>query len=227
MKIHKAGAGTLTIIFLVLFTINFLAIYFTHAGSILNNVIMWPSVVVMVIALQFFRNPKRRIVESEFVFLSPADGTVVVVEPTAENEYFKDKRLQVSIFMSLWNVHINRYPVTGPITYFRHHQGKYLVARHPKSSEENERTSIVIKHQNGTEILFRQIAGYVARRIIAPLTEGEQAHQGKEFGFIKFGSRVDIFFPLDTKLRVQMGDKVQAGISVIADMKKASETGNA
>ncbi len=169
--------------------------------------------------LQFFRNPKRSIANADdrLVF-SPADGKVVVIEETEETEYFNEKRLQVSIFMSIWDVHLNRNPVSGKVTYRRHHPGKYLVAWHPKSSSENERMTTVYDTGKG-EILVRQIAGAVARRIRNYLQVGQQVAQGSEMGFIKFGSRVDIFLPLDAKVQVQIGQHVQGNADVIAHLK--------
>ena len=150
--------------------------------------------------------------------LSPADGEVVAIEEVEEPEYFKDKRIQVSVFMSVWNVHSNRWPVSGKVVYFRHHEGKYLLAAHPKSSTDNERTTIAVRTKDSIDIMFRQIAGFMARRIVAPLHEGDTAKQGQQFGFIKFGSRADIFLPLGTKIRVKIGDKVKGGLDIIADM---------
>ena len=178
------------------------------------------SLFLVFLVLQFFRNPKRNIVENEYVVLSPADGKVVAIEETEEPEYFKDKRIQVSIFMSVWDVHANRWPIAGKVTYFQHHQGKYLMAAHPKSSTLNERTTIALHTEKGFEMMFRQIAGIMARRIVAPVKEGDRAKQGKQFGFIKFGSRVDMFFPLGTKICVNIGDKVKGGLDIIADVPK-------
>jgi len=148
---------------------------------------------------------------------APADGKVVVIEETMESEYFNDKRLQVSIFMSPLNVHVNRNPISGIVNYIKHHEGKYLVAWHPKSSSENERTTVVIEN-DGAEVLLRQIAGAVAKRIVNYLEEGEQVIQGKDMGFIKFGSRVDLFLPIDTKLNVKIGDKVKGNRTIIASL---------
>jgi len=148
---------------------------------------------------------------------APADGKVVVIEETMESEYFNDKRLQVSIFMSPLNVHVNRNPISGIVNYIKHHEGKYLVAWHPKSSSENERTTVVIEN-DGAEVLLRQIAGAVAKRIVNYLEEGEQVIQGKDMGFIKFGSRVDLFLPIDTKLNVKIGDKVKGNRTIIATL---------
>ena len=164
----------------------------------------------------FFRNPNRDVLlTSETVVLAPADGRVVVIEETEEREYFKDRRLQVSIFMSPTNVHVNRSPITGVVNYFRYHQGKYLVAWHPKSSEQNERTTVVIGNSHA-EILLRQIAGAMAKRIVSYFDEGAEVEQGVDIGFIKFGSRVDLFLPLGTRLEVEIGDKVKGNVSVLA-----------
>lgn len=164
----------------------------------------------------FFRIPSRTFVSGEGKIMSPCDGKVVVIEETEEGEYFKDRRLQVSIFMSPLNVHVNRYPISGVVQYVKYHAGKYLVAWHPKSSTENERSTIVVKN-NRIEILIRQIAGAVARRICIYAKPNVQAVQNEELGFIKFGSRVDLFLPIGTKMKVKIGDVVQNGISEIAE----------
>jgi phosphatidylserine decarboxylase len=165
----------------------------------------------------FFRIPARTFTQGEQLLISPCDGKVVVIEETHESEYFKDQRIQVSIFMSPLNVHVNRYPLSGTVQYARYHKGKYLVAWHPKSSTENERTTIVVKSSKA-EILIRQIAGAVARRIVMYSKEGDSAAQNAELGFIKFGSRVDLFLPLGTKINAKIGDVVQGGIDVIATL---------
>lgn len=171
--------------------------------------------IVAAFMLRFFRVPNRPMKEAPNAILSPCDGTVVIVQEVEETEYFKDKRLQVSVFMSVNNVHINWVPMSGIIKYFRHHQGQYLVAWHPKSSEKNERTTFVL--DNGkTEILFRQIAGYVARRIVTYVDEGNRVFQNQQLGFIKFGSRMDLFLPLNTEICVKKGDKVRGTETVIA-----------
>lgn len=174
------------------------------------------SVVLFLTVLQFFRNPPRLVpIEDDSIVYAPADGKVVVIEEAIETEYFKDKRLQVSIFMSPVNVHVNRNPIGGEVKYNAYHPGKYLVAWHPKSSTENERTTVVI--DNGkTEILLRQIAGALAKRIKNYLEVGQSVRQGEDFGFIKFGSRVDLFLPLDTKVEVELNQKVKGNKSVIA-----------
>lgn len=173
---------------------------------------------LLLFSIQFFRNPKRIIktIDDSKIYAS-ADGKVVVIEETEELEYFKDKRLQVSIFMSPLNVHANRVPVSGTVQYAKYHEGKYLVAWHPKSSTENERTTTVIKTKNGQEILVRQIAGAMARRIKHYMTEGQSVQQGDELGFIKFGSRSDIFLPLGTKVTVELDQMVKGNIDIIAE----------
>jgi phosphatidylserine decarboxylase len=173
---------------------------------------------VYLLILQFFRNPIFQISKNETQVLAPADGKIVVIEDTEETEYLKSKRKQISIFMSPLNVHVNRMPVGGTITYYRYHAGKYLAAWHPKSSTENERTTVVARMANGTEILFRQIAGAVARRIRCYVKEGQPVDQGQEFGFIKFGSRVDVFVPVNAKVTVKIGDVTKGGRTVIAEL---------
>lgn len=222
MSIHKEGYATIAIVVVFVIIVNILVFKFLADYAWLAWLLQLGSVFLLFLVLQFFRNPDRNVVENDYVVLSPADGKVVTIEETDEPEYFKDKRLQVSIFMSVWDVHANRWPIAGKVTYFKHHQGKYLMAAHPKSSTLNERTTIAVRTEKGYEIMFRQIAGIMARRIVAPLQEGDTAKQGQQFGFIKFGSRVDLFFPLGTKVRVQVGDKVKGGLDVIADVAKIS-----
>lgn len=175
--------------------------------------------VVLAIIVWFFRVPVRSAKHGALDVVSPCDGRVVVIEEVHEPEYFKDKRLQVSIFMSPLNVHINYHPINGSTTYYKYHPGKYLVAWHPKSSTENERSTVVVKHPSHGEVLFRQIAGALARRICTYSREGTPAVQGSEFGFIKFGSRVDLFLPLNAAVQVKLGDTVQGATSVIAQFK--------
>jgi phosphatidylserine decarboxylase len=174
---------------------------------------------IFILIVQFFRNPRRTIevVDNNLVY-APADGKVVVIEEALESEYFKDKRLQVSIFMDPLNVHVNRNPISGIVKYFKYHEGKYLVAWHPKSSTENERTTVVIR-DNEREILLRQIAGALARRIKVYVKEGDVVTQGEDFGFIKFGSRVDLFLPLNTQVEVKLEEKVVGNKTVIAKLK--------
>ena len=171
----------------------------------------------LIIVLQFFRNPKRVTEINDHQIIAPVDGKVVVIEEVEEPEYFKEKKLQVSIFMSPINVHVTRYALSGVVKYSKYHPGKYLVAWHPKSSTENERTTIVIKNKTFGEVLYRQVAGALAKRIVNYAEQGEKVIQGTDAGFIKFGSRVDVFLPLDTKLAVKIGDKVKGGVQVIAE----------
>lgn len=171
----------------------------------------------LILILQFFRNPKRITQINDNQIIAPVDGKVVVIEEVEEPEYFKGKRLQVSIFMSPINVHVTRYALSGVVKYSKYHPGKYLVAWHPKSSTENERTTIVVENKSFGPVLYRQIAGALAKRIVNYAVEGEQVIQGTDAGFIKFGSRVDVFLPLNTKLNVKIGDKVKGGVQVIAE----------
>lgn len=216
MTIHKEGYTSIALCILVIFVLNALVVWLWPDSSVIKWLVYVVSFVLLVTILQFFRNPRRRIVPQENIVLAPADGKVVVIEEAEETEYFKDKRLQVSIFMSPVNVHINRNPVSGRVSFFKYHPGKYLVAWHPKSSTLNERTTIAVQAAQGPEILFRQIAGALARRIVWYVKENDEVKQGEEFGFIKFGSRVDIFLPLGTQVKVAIGDKVTGGISQIA-----------
>ena len=202
----------------VLVAINMAIIYYWPTMVILQNLTILGSIIFYLLILQFFRNPKVIINEGANLVLAPADGKVVVVEKTTENEHFNDERIQISIFMSPINVHINRTPVAGRVKYFKYHPGKYLVAWHPKSSTENERTSMVLTMANGVEILVRQIAGAMARRIKWYVKEGHSLTQGQEFGFIKFGSRVDVFLPTDANVLVSTGIKTRAGRTVLAEL---------
>lgn len=216
--IHKEGTSTiiLTIIFIV--ALNSL-IYFLGGNEISKWIGYSFSALLLITVLQFFRNPSRKIPFNENHVLSPADGKVVVIEEVFEDEYFHDKRLQVSIFMSPINVHANRYPISGKISYYKYHPGKYLVAWHPKSSAENERTTVVITSIKQDErILFRQIAGALARRIVFYGKENEKVKQGEQCGFIKFGSRVDVLLPLGVKLKVKLNDMITGGESLIAEI---------
>ena len=173
--------------------------------------------VFFILILQFFRNPKRRTSLNDGQVLSPVDGKVVVIEEVFEKEYFKDKRLQVSVFMSPLNVHVTRYPVGGKVAFSKYHPGKYLVAWHPKASEENERTTVVVENLTYGKVLYRQIAGAMARRIVNYAKQDKDVTQGVDSGFIKFGSRVDLFLPLDTNIKVSLNQKVRGGESVIAE----------
>jgi len=184
----------------------------------LNKLLASILLVLYIVILQFFRNPKRNTVINDNHIIAPVDGKVVVIEEVFEKEYFKDKRLQVSIFMSPLNVHVTRYPTSGIIKFSKYHPGKYLVAWHPKASEENERTTIVIKNETVGEILYRQIAGALAKRIVNYAKPNKIAIQGDDAGFIKFGSRVDLFLPLDAKINVKLNDKVRGGEKIIATL---------
>jgi phosphatidylserine decarboxylase len=216
MKFHKEGIPSLIITIIVIAIINALTYYFCAAYPIIIWLGYALSAFLLITILQFFRNPTRTITIDENHILAPADGKVVVIEEVMENEYFKDKRLQISIFMSPINVHINRYPISGIVKYSKYHPGLFLVAWHPKSSTDNERTTIVVKHKNGQEVLFRQIAGAMARRIVNYAKENDTAAQGNEFGFIKFGSRVDLLLPTTVKVKVQLEQVVTGPQTVIA-----------
>jgi phosphatidylserine decarboxylase len=215
--IHKEGWKILATILLVVIAINLVSIFVLKFSAIPKYIILGFTTFIFLFSVYFFRNPKRDLLNDERKIISPADGKVVVMEEVYEPEYFADKRLQVSIFMSPSNVHVNRVPIAGEVKYAKYHDGKYLVAWHPKSSTENERTSIVIENES-IDVLMRQIAGKVARRIVYYLKEGDKVEQGHDFGFIKFGSRVDLFLPIDTKINVQLGQKVKGGITVIGEV---------
>ena len=215
MKFHKEGYTSLAIVVLFVFVINALADYY-DASVYVKWFLYALSGFLLITILQFFRSPIKRITPDEQIVLCPADGKVVVIEETEETEYFKDRRIQVSIFMSPVNVHVNRNPISGVVSYFKYHPGKFLVAWHPKSSTDNERTTVVVKNGANVEVLFRQIAGALARRIVWYVKENDLVTQGAEFGFIKFGSRVDLFLPLGTEVSVNIGDKVVGGKTVIA-----------
>jgi phosphatidylserine decarboxylase len=178
------------------------------------------SFLLFVIIVQFFRSPNLTITTDENAVLCPADGKVVVIEEADETEYLKDRRIQLSVFMSPVNVHVNRNPVAGVVKYFKYHPGKYLVAWHPKSSTENERTTIVTENSAGVPVLFRQIAGALARRIVWYVKEGDKVEQGEQFGFIKFGSRVDLFLPLGSTINVELGQVVKGGKTILAELPK-------
>jgi len=217
MKIHKEGFNTIGIVFTFLAILNGV-VHFYVPYIVVEVLVGIVSLAFFYVIVQFFRVPKRIRFTDPNLVISPADGVVVVIEEVEEPEYFKDKRLQVSIFMSPFNVHINWFPVGGVVNYFKYHAGKYLVAYHPKSSTENERTTVVVKRNDGVEVLFRQIAGAVARRVVAYSKVNDIAVQAMPFGFIKFGSRVDIFLPLGTKVNVQLKQKVTGSITTIAEL---------
>ena len=218
MTIHREGHTVLFVLLVALFGLNWLVFSYYPQSALIQNSAILVSVIFYLMILQFFRNPIFAITQNTKHVLAPADGKVVVIEETEETEYFKSRRKQISIFMSPVNVHVNRAPVSGVISFFKYHPGKYLVAWHPKSSTENERTTIAVKMKNGAEIVFRQIAGALARRIKWYIKEGQSIEQGQEFGFIKFGSRVDIFLPLDAKVTVKIGDVTKGGRTIIAEL---------
>jgi phosphatidylserine decarboxylase len=218
MTIHKEGYTSLALTVLLIFVVNALIQFYYPSAHTLKWIVYILSAALFLVILQFFRSPSFHIHANDKNVLCPADGKVVVIEETEETEFLNDQRIQVSIFMSPVNVHVNRNPISGVVSYFKYHKGKYLVAWHPKSSTENERTTIVIRNKDGVSVLFRQIAGAMARRIVWYVKEGDQVEQGKQFGFIKFGSRVDVFLPLGTKINVGIGEAVKGGRTVLAEL---------
>jgi phosphatidylserine decarboxylase len=212
---HKEGNASIIIAAITVTTGYLLTDYFINIEW-LQYLLYFSLFTVLVIILQFFRNPKRKTKIGENHIVAPVDGKVVVIEEVYEPEYFKDKRLQVSIFMSPLNVHVTRYALKGLVKFSKYHPGKYLVAWHPKASEENERTTVVIENSVFGEVLYRQIAGALARRIVNYAKKGMHVEQGTDAGFIKFGSRVDLFLPLDTKIDVELNDVVKGAESIIA-----------
>ncbi|MFA6260578.1 MAG: phosphatidylserine decarboxylase family protein [Bacteroidia bacterium] len=216
--LHKEGRATILISLIVLFALNALVSYLFTDMQWLQDLVLGISVILLVIVLQFFRNPPITPTLGENLVISPADGKVVVIEEVVDEEYFKGKCLQISVFMSPFNVHVNRNPVSGLVKYFKYHPGKYLVAWHPKSSTENERTTTVIETPSKKQVLFKQIAGALAKRIVWYLKEGDQVNQAAEMGFIKFGSRVDVLLPLGSKVNVSLNQKVKGGRTVLAEI---------
>jgi phosphatidylserine decarboxylase len=219
MTIHKEGKQVLFWLLVILAGINIALHSLVEGSEVMLNVVLLVSIVFYLLILQFFRNPFVPQIEPDDLVYAPADGKVVVIEETIEEEYFNERRKQVSIFMSPINVHVNRSPIGGIVEYFKYHPGKYLVAWHPKSSLENERTTMVIRNEEGVKVLVRQIAGALARRIKWYVKEGTPLRQGGEFGFIKFGSRVDVFLPLDAEVLVQLDQKTKGGRTAIARLK--------
>lgn len=213
---HKEGKASIIIAFI--FTIvTMSAIWLIKMPQWLQIALSIVSISLLFIILQFFRNPKRNTILSDSTVVSPVDGKVVVIEKVHENEYFKGERLMISVFMSPINVHVTRYPIGGKVAYSKYHPGKYLVAWHPKASEENERTTVVVDHKNGKQVMHRQIAGALAKRIMNYAQEKESIIQGSESGFIKFGSRVDVYLPIDTPVSVSLNQKVKGGETVLAN----------
>lgn len=216
-RIHREGQKMVNTLLVTLGAINLGLLVFLKTHTIFIIVFGLASLAFFLLIAQFFRNPKRSVPRNDKYIVCPADGKVVVIEKTFEPEFLKCDCLQVSIFMSPFNVHVNRYPISGKITFLRYHQGKKLVAWHPKSSTENERTTVVIEKENKLKVLVRQIAGALANRIVYYPHEGDLVRVGAELGFIKFGSRVDLFLPLDAKIMVQLNQKVVGGETVIAE----------
>ncbi len=216
---HKEGFTIIIVSFLIATIVAVSAEYFIGQYWIKKG-LQVIALALLILILQFFRNPKRVTEKNDQHIVSPVDGKVVVIEKVYEKEYFKDERLQVSIFMSPLNVHVTRYALGGEVTFSKYHPGKYLVAWHPKSSELNERTTVVVKNPVFGEVLYRQIAGALARRIVNYATVGDQVVQGTDAGFIKFGSRVDVFLPVDTPIDVVLNQTVRGGEDVIAHLKK-------
>lgn len=216
MKLHKEGIRILIVGLILLIGASALLL---SGPSLISYIAVGALVVLYGFVVWFFRNPLRESMSEELDIVAPVDGKVVVIEKVFEKEYLKREVMQVSIFMSPLNVHVCRYPVAGEVTYTKYHPGKYLVAFHPKSSELNERTTAVVKAANGQEVLFRQIAGAVARRIVLYAEPGDTAVAGKEYGFIKFGSRLDVFLPLDAEILCKLGDKTKGAADIIATLK--------
>lgn len=218
MTIHKEGYPTIAITAAVVAVLSFIAFkLFAENSGWLFWLLLIGLIGLFLFIVSFFRIPARKFTYGENLVISPCDGKVVVIEDTVDPEYFKEKRLQISIFMSPANVHVNLNPISGEVVYHQYHKGKYLVAWDPKSSTDNERHSVVIKKGN-VEVLVKQIAGALAKRIVNYLKIGEQVKQGEELGFIKFGSRVDLLLPVGTKVNVKMGEMVKGGVSVIATL---------
>ncbi len=216
LHFHREGYKIITITFAIVITGILLSDYFVELFWLQKTIQVF-FLIVLILILQFFRNPRRKTQINDRQIIAPVDGKVVVIEEVEEPEYFKDKRLQVSIFMSPINVHVTRYALGGVVKYSKYHPGKYLVAWHPKSSTENERTTVVVENESFGAVLYRQIAGALAKRIVNYAKEGEKVEQGSDAGFIKFGSRVDLYLPLGTEVKVNIGDKVKGGVQVIAE----------
>lgn len=219
MTIHREGYTSIAIGTTVFFILNLLFFYFFSASlPILSGTVFFSTLGLLLFLISFFRIPNRPLTINSDAIVAPADGEVVVIEEVTDPEYFHDKRLQVSIFMSPANVHVNRNPLSGEVVYNQYHKGKYLVAWHPKSSTENERHSVVIRKGN-VEVLVKQIAGALAKRIVNYLEVGQHVNQTAEMGFIKFGSRVDLLLPLGTKINVALNQSVQGGVTVVATLQ--------
>ncbi len=216
MRIHKEGWAVMGLVLLLVLIIAFVVNLVFPKQTIIHYLLYSIGIIFYFFVVRFFRDPIRLVEPDDNVIISGADGKVVVIEDVKETEYFKDMRKQVSVFMSPLDIHVNWFPVSGKVKYFRHNHGFYFIASKPKSSDENERTTTVVQLKDGTEILFRQIAGTVARRIVCYATEGKETIQGEDLGIIKFGSRFDIFLPVDTKIEVQIGQKVTGCETIMA-----------
>jgi phosphatidylserine decarboxylase len=220
IRIHKEGYPVIVLVLALLLVIATIINIFFPIQSFIHFSLYLAALVFYFFVVRFFRDPIRPVTPDDEIILSGADGKVVVIEQVTETEYFNVPKIQLSVFMSPTNVHVNWYPVSGIIKFFRHNQGSYFIASKPKSSTENERTSLVIQRSDNTEIMFRQIAGTVARRIVCYAKEGKEISQGDELGIIKFGSRFDIFLPLDAEIKVQIGQKVVGNETIIARLPK-------
>ncbi len=218
MTLHKEGTPSIIFISAIGIILISLAYYIFPELQVVKSLAVAISLFLLIVVLQFFRKPNRNLIPNDAFLYAPADGKVVVIEETVETEFYGDKRIQVSIFMSPLNVHINWFPLSGVVKYFKYHPGKYLVAWHPKASTDNERTSVVVERNDGYSILLRQIAGAMARRIVCYAKEGDVSSQGSEMGFIKFGSRVDVFLPVGTKVLVALDDKVTGNRTPLAEL---------
>ncbi|MFD1163343.1 phosphatidylserine decarboxylase family protein [Hwangdonia seohaensis] len=216
---HKEG-HKIIFVTLVIIVAAFLLVDSLIQITWLRTLVLIVLLAFFILILQFFRNPKRHTGINDKQVVSPVDGKVVVIEEVFENEYFKEKRLQVSVFMSPINVHVTRYPIGGHVIFSKYHKGKYLVAWHPKASEENERTTVVVENETYGKVLYRQIAGALAKRIVNYAKQNDKVIQGADSGFIKFGSRVDLFLPLNTNIKVQLNQKVRGGESIIAEVNE-------
>lgn len=219
MTIHKEGYGTIAVVCTTLVAVNAAVYYFSGCSVDALQISLLLSVGPLFLVFNFFRFPRIEPVTNDKAVIAPADGTIVAIEEVEENEYLKTKCLQVSIFMSVFNVHINWLPISGVIRYFRHHNGRFMAAYLPKSSTENERTTVVIERPDGTQVLVRQVAGAMARRIVCYAKEQQKSVQGEQMGFIKFGSRVDVYLPLGTQVDVKLNDKVSGRQTVLAWLK--------
>ena len=217
MLIHREGYKIILVTLLILAGINLGIQSLLGDEHLIGKIVLSISLIFFILIVQFFRNPFRNTIINDHHVIAPADGKVVVIEEVEETEYFKDKRRQVSIFMSPINVHVNRNPISGIVKYAKYHPGKYLVAWHPKSSTENERTTVVIAGSKA-EVLFRQVAGALAKRIVYYVKEGDMATQGGEMGFIKFGSRIDLYLPLSAKIEVSLQQKTKGGETVVSTL---------